>query len=295
METLTYLPEVETSDIRRIIQYFAVFNFPLTLDEIHYFHSGDKEKGAIAQVLAEMLHEGQVQQSGEYYFGVSCSPDCIEKREAGWALAQKMLPGARRAGKLIAWFPFVKFVGISGSLSKGYARKGTDFDFFIVTAPNTLWICRTLLHLFKKITFLFGAQHCFCMNYFIDQNHLELEEKNMFTQIELATLIPLNNPNLFRYFLLKNDLPNSSKLALNVPAESYLVTYEKLFLKPRNSWLQPLNLLLMRLTDAKWRKKWRKRNFPEDEYGLCFKTTPYISKNHPKNYQKRILELIDKS
>lgn len=294
MEALVLNIDTETGDVHRIIQYFAIFNFPLTLEEIYYFYSGNLTKEALTLTLKEMLCVGSIQQTGNYYYSVTCKPDCVEDRAICTRRAIKVLPLAKRAGTFISWFPFVKFVGISGSLSKGHAKEHADFDFFIITAPNTLWICRTILHLFKKITFLFGGQHWFCMNYFIDQNHLLLEEKNMFTQIELATLIPLNNPNLFKYFLLKNQLPNIDKIELNVCRESFTSVYEKLFLKEKNRWLRPLNQFLMKLTDNKWRKKWRKRNFPEDEYDLCFKTTPFVSKNHPKNYQKRILELIEK-
>jgi hypothetical protein len=50
-----------------------------------------------------------------------------------------------------------------------------------------------------------------------------------------------------------------------------------------------LNRLLMLLTDRKWRKKWAMKGFPAEDYDLAFKTTLHISKNHPANYQKRIL------
>lgn len=284
----------DTMDIYRIIQYFAVFDFPLTLDEIYYFYPGPLTRQELEKTLQGMVVAGAVQCSGTYYYGLRCGPQCLGERSESARRAFKALPRARRAGTFISWFPFVKFVGISGSLSKGHAKEDVDFDFFIITAHNALWICRTILHLFKKATFLFGAQHWFCMNYFIDQNHLELEEKNMFTQIELATLIPVNNHNLFTFFLLKNRLPNIHKMELRVPQESFVLVYEKLFLTKKNLWLRPLNRFLMKVTDNKWRKKWRKRDFPEDEYDLCFKTTPYVSKNHPKNYQKRILESIEK-
>lgn len=294
MEALILNTDTETNDIHRIVQYFAIFNFPLTLDEVFYFYAGDLKKEEVALLLTDMCDAGWIRQTGGYYYSVKCSADCVAERRICAARAAQLLPKARRVGHFISLFPFVRFVGISGSLSKGHAKAHTDFDFFIITAPNTLWICRTILHLFKKMTFLFGLQHWFCMNYFIDAHHLALEEKNMFTQIELATLVPLNNPNLFTYFLLKNELGNIHKINLNVPEASFVKVYDKLFQRMTNKWLRPLNLFLMRLTDNKWRKKWRKKNFPEEEYDLCFKTTEYVSKNHPKNYQKRILELIDK-
>src|SRR5690606_39126981 len=106
--------------------------------------------------------------------------------------------------KFIYLFPFVAFVGISGSLSKGFAAADGDFDFFIITSANRLWICRTLLHLFKKLSFLAGAQHRFCMNYFIDISHAAIEERNRYTAIELSSLIPVCGLKVYQHFLSQN-------------------------------------------------------------------------------------------
>jgi hypothetical protein len=46
----------------------------------------------------------------------------------------------------------------------------------------------------------------------------------------------------------------------------------------------------MELTDKKWRKKWARKNFPMEAYDLAFKTRLYVSKNHDKNYQEKILK-----
>ena len=45
------------------------------------------------------------------------------------------------------------------------------------------------MHLFKKLTYLRGHQHRFCMNYYVDEEALEIREKNIFTATELVTLI----------------------------------------------------------------------------------------------------------
>jgi hypothetical protein len=62
---------------------------------------------------------------------------------------------------------------------------------FITTAKNRLWIARTLMHGLKKLTFLFNKQHYFCMNYYVDEvQQLQIREKNIYTAIEVATLMP---------------------------------------------------------------------------------------------------------
>ena len=78
--------------------------------------------------------------------------------------------------KFISKFPYVRAILLSGSISKGYMDKDSDVDYFIITQPNRLWVTRLLLMLFKKI-FLFNSRKVFCINYFVDSEKLEIEEK----------------------------------------------------------------------------------------------------------------------
>lgn len=277
-----------------LLKYFSIFKHPLTFEELHLFSSENESREALQHYLQEQLSAGVIEHAKGYYFFKG--EDNIAKREAGAAAAAQLLPKAKKAGRFIARFPFVKFVGISGSLSKGYADAHTDFDFFIVTAPNALWICRTLLHLFKKLSFLVSRQHWFCMNYFIDEHHIKIEEQNIFTQIELSTLIPVYNKDLYRLLLLKNkdNLPNFGHLPASLYPSGGLHKLEQEYDLPKNKWLIPFNLFFMKLTDEKWKKKWKKKGYPMEDYPLAFKTTPYVSKNHPKNYQKKILNQLKK-
>jgi hypothetical protein len=282
--------------------YYSLFKYPITAEEIL---SNLPEKCSLP-VLSDVL-EDLVSLSEIYcYDGYYCLKEDIKnltiRRLEANKLARLKLPMATKRGALIYQFPFVRFVGISGSLSKGYADQESDFDFFVVTEANRLWICRTLLHLFKKLTFLFGKQHEFCMNYFIDVSSLEIEEKNRFTAIEVASVIPTGGKSTYEIFNNANQwineyLPNG-----------YLGFYcEMPALKDKNAFIkkalesgfnmfspQKLNKKLMDITDKKWRKKWSNKNFPANEYDVAFKTTLHISKNHPANHQKRVLEAISK-
>lgn len=289
MEKIAYDTDVQEDELVQIIKYFGVFHYPLRLEEIYNFSGQTCSLYVLQERLAALAEATDIHCFHDFYYWGD-DKSCICKRLKGEQEAIRILPRAFSIGRFISLFPFVKFVGISGSLSKGYAHKNADFDYFIITANNTLWVCRTLLHLFKKLTFLTGMQHWFCMNYFIDRNHLDIEEKNLFTRVELMTLIPVKNTNEYKYLLLKNKLPNIEKQPLNVPKDSFTAAYEHIYRKEQNTWLKPLNLFLMKITDRKWQKKWQRMNFPEEDYALCFKTTPYVSKNHPKNYQKITLE-----
>jgi hypothetical protein len=51
-----------------------------------------------------------------------------------------------------------------------------------------------------------------------------------------------------------------------------------------------LNLFLMNFTDKLWRLKWERKGYPMKDYDLAMKTRWYVSKNHPHNYQKKVLK-----
>ena len=158
-----------------------------------------------------------------------------------------------------------------------------------------------MLHLFKKTTFLVGQQHKFCMNYFIDTSCMEIEEQNRFTAIELSSLMPAAGYATYQQLMSNNKwtneyLPNGYKKFYAMPvAQNEQKNVVKKIAEGIINALNPvwLNKKMMQLTDNKWRKKWAKSNFPMEEYDIAFKTNLHISKNHPANYQQKVLAAIN--
>lgn len=287
------------SGILFTLQYFAMWNYPLTTSEIHKFSNVSGSIQEITNAVLQLTDSGLIYSHEDFYSTKEEIKALVLQRKKGNALAEKKLAAAMRAGKIIYAFPFVKYVGISGSLSKGYAEDKSDFDFFIVTQENRLWISRTLLHLFKKLTFLFGQQHKFCMNYFIDESALEIKERNYFVAIELATLIAvkgfainelLHKKNTWlKHFLPNAYMRNTLPLELNKPILKTIA--ENLF---NMAYAANLNVALMQFTDKLWQRKWRRKNYPMQDYCQAFKTRINVSKNHPANYQKIVLRHLKK-
>jgi len=283
-----------------VLEYFELFFYPLRAEEILSYSSVICTPEEISSALEEQLAHHKIYEHNNYYSVNKDIKQQVIKREKGNKIAVIKTIDAKRIGRFIFGFPFVKFVGISGSLSKGYAGEKCDYDFFIITSNNRLWICRTILHLFKKITFLAGQQDKFCMNYFIDESALKIEEKNRFTATELLTLIPINRNKIYDDFLSSNNwihsfFPNN-KLCADTNIKTEPVRFGKKFLEFIFDHLFPrkLNKALMKLTDLKWRNKWARKDFPMEDYDLAFKTTLHVSKNHPLNHQKKVLEHLKK-
>ncbi len=280
------------------LRYFSIFRYPLTADEIQKYTSVSCTLDSVNEILEELVLTNKVFLYRGHYSIRKDIRDQVESREAANALAMIKIREAIKTGKLIYNFPFVRFVGISGSLSKGVADENSDFDFFVITAKNRLWICRTILHLFKKLTFITGDQYKFCMNYFVDSTHAEIEEKNIFTAVELITLYPVAGDQAFEDLKKLNSwvfdfLPNIDFRSFGANLKEKRPGFKKM-LEFASDFLAAdgLNHKLMFFTDKRWRKKWFKKGYPTEDYDLAFKTNLHVSKNHPANYQKKILKYL---
>jgi len=285
-----------TAGIRRTLEYFELFNYPLLPAEIHRFHPLDCSVEEILTTLEIMQTGGTVFCSRDGFYTISKHESWSDKRTAGNIRAQALLSRSGRFTRIISSFPFVDAIAISGSLSKFYAGKNADIDYFIITARNRLWIARSLLHLFKKLTFIAGYQHYFCMNYFIDTEAFVLTDKNIYTAIELATMIPVYGQDKVVGMMklntwLRDYLPNDTGSLNPDYLESARPERIKHLAERVINTLNPekLNIFLMRLTDRKWRAKWSRKGFPMADYNRAFHTSLHISKNHPADFQKRIL------
>ncbi|NJM25866.1 MAG: hypothetical protein HC859_10675 [Bacteroidia bacterium] len=170
--------------------YFDIFKYPLRNQEIFKFlRTNHLDEETLRNEVEALVNAGLIHRFGEFY-SISDTDDNVERRLRGNQLAALSLPVAQRQARLIARFPFVRAVMASGSLSKGYMEASSDLDFFIVTQPGRLWIARTLLVLYKRV-FLGNSHKHFCVNYFVDANHLEIADKNI--------LPPPSSPRCCRY------------------------------------------------------------------------------------------------
>ncbi|MBC7639408.1 MAG: hypothetical protein H7231_06465 [Rhodoferax sp.] len=177
-----------TASVLRVLAYSDVFRHPLTAREVFEGCDHPAARPAhVAEALAGLQSQGIIWQDGDYY-ALDAGSGVAERLASGVRCVQ-YLRQAHRYSRLIARFPFVRGVCLSGSVSKGRADAGADIDYFIVAAPGRLWVCRTLLTFFKK-TVLLNRHRYFCLNYFVAADHLAIPDRNRFTATEIAFLIP---------------------------------------------------------------------------------------------------------
>jgi hypothetical protein len=279
----------EEKSILRTLLYFDIFHYPLTQKEIANFSpmpmSRDLQEFLNILVSRKYIFE----QNGFYSLREDSS--VISRRIAGNGLAEKKLITAKRFSVAISCVPFVRSVMLSGSISKGYMDKDSDIDYFIITAKGRLWIVRMMMALIRRI-FLFNSKKYFCTNYFIDVDHLEIMEKNIFTAIETSTLKPMFGKKYVHEFQLANHwcgrfLPNHmAGNTLGPERDNQIKKFGEQILSARifdavEEWF--------RLAFIKhWNKNYA-NSLNSSDFSVAFQSTKNVSRSHPEFYQKKVL------
>jgi hypothetical protein len=243
--------------------YSDIFSYPLTLTEVFErssIHSIDVLKTA----LSELINGGYIYLIDDFYL-LRNDKTLVEKRLKANKKAIKYLRIAKWVTALIKHFPFVRGVMLSGSISKNYIDELSDIDYFIITAPNRLWVCRLFFIICQKIIFLNRCKF-FCYNYMIDEHHLTIPHRTYYSAMEIITLIPTYNGKTYRIFQRYNDwtkqyFPNSNQYSTQyIPHEQSILqqSLEALFNNKFGEWADKK---LMLLTQKNWRKKMVSKKF----------------------------------
>jgi hypothetical protein len=275
------------------ICYFDVFRHPVTLQEICAFNALETSPEKALPELQRLQETGMITfKNGHYCLGNA--EEKIKKRLQSEQRFEQHVPRIGWFARLIARFPYVECLAISGSCSKGLMSRDGDVDYFVITRPGRLWLCRSILIGFKKL-FLFNSHKYFCLNYFIDSTALEIPDKNIFVASEIRTLLPVSNPALFEKFLRANRwtsdfLPNKNGynslfLMKKHPVNNIRRGIEWMFRKKMGD---ALDNLCFRLTLSRWKRKFPGFN-PED-FDLNFRSRKSVSKHHPYGFQIRALK-----
>jgi len=245
----------------------------------------------LSVALNELIDESIIYEFFGFY-SLQNDDALAKRRKKGNVEAKKILPKAYKKASFISSFPFVKGVYVSGSLSKGYFDEDGDIDYFVVTKPNRLWIARTFLILYKKV-FLLNSKKYFCVNYFIDDEQLEIKDKNIFTATEIATLLPMVNKHIYQDFITTNNwikeyYPNFEALDTSQTNEVKKVwlglTIEKFF---SGNLGDKFDAFFMKKTLKRWQKKFH--HLTNEEMELLMRTNRRVSKHHPSDFQTKVL------
>jgi len=188
--------------VLKTLAYADLFDYPLRSEEIcegllACAASLDEVKAA----LAEWERRGVIEQRQRLFF-IRGRGQLVALRELRRQQTRRLLQQHDRLLRLIANFPFVRSVSLSGAGAFENCKAADDIDVFILAAPQRLWLVNTalviLLNLLKK-------RRTICLNCLIDLDHLRVDERDFFVAHQIAFLRPLSGIEYVRQFQAANN------------------------------------------------------------------------------------------
>ena len=178
------------------VAYADMFDFPLQRQEIQRDLIGLAAPVArTTNAVETLLYRGQLAPDGAYltFPGRRGLAQLRQRREAR---AARLWPVAQRFGRIIARFPFVRLVAVTGSLAAGNPGDQADIDYLIVTAPGRLWSVRAAVVALVRLARRGGVP--LCPNYLLSTRALALDHQDLFTAHELLQAVPVAGAVTYR-------------------------------------------------------------------------------------------------
>lgn len=188
------------------ILYHNIFDYPLNAKEIIKWGVGKKGL-TLFKKTKEILSK-----NGLYF--LKGRENLLYKKTLRERASHRKIEIARKNASLLAKFPTVKGVFITGALAMNNAREESDIDLMILTKKNSLWLTRLIAYLVLRV--MNSAvrkpndeeqKDKLCLNIWLDESALSWDKKdrNIYSAHEIAQVVPIvDKENIYQRFLHKN-------------------------------------------------------------------------------------------
>lgn len=219
------LNEIEKKIIETIA-YYNEFEYPLTPFEIWKYLisrgeftieskvSNKKTMGNRVELLEIIDSLGKkdlqsyIEEFRGFYF-LKGQKNLVAQRLKRNKISVAKIKNLRKKINFLKMVPFVRMIGVTGTLAMKNADRESDWDLLIIFRMGRIWIGRTL---FTLLAHLLGVRRHgnkikdrICLNYFITDESLEIRSKDLFSASEYQFMISIfDTGNFWRKFQLKN-------------------------------------------------------------------------------------------
>lgn len=212
-------------NILATIIYYDGLNYPLTSFEVwkyliktdYYMSGSESMKLTLAQIVSRLQDKElnkYVEHSSGFYF-LKGRRALVEKRIANNKISIGKIKKLQRVVWWLRFVPFVRMVGITGTLAMKNAHIKSDLDVLIVIKNGKIWTGRTLvtifLHFFKKRRHGKKIADRVCLNHYTNDQTFEVIVKDLFSTNEYMFLFPLYGWEIYHKFQIKNQWIRNTK------------------------------------------------------------------------------------
>ncbi|HLN19284.1 MAG TPA: hypothetical protein VK255_03900 [Patescibacteria group bacterium] len=197
------------------IAYYDIFDYPLTSFELWKYlirHNGaEKKEYSILDIISELEGEEiktKIEEYNGFYF-LRGRRELVGQRIEKNKIAEKKFKKVIKIAKILRFVPFVRMIAATGTLAMKNTDLSSDLDLLVVLKHGKIFTGRTLVTL---ITHLLGVRRYgnkisnrICLNFFITDESLEINIKDLFSSSEYYFLWPLYGYDVFQKFQNANN------------------------------------------------------------------------------------------
>lgn len=201
------------------LAYSDIFDYPLRVEEIHRYLSLPVSLSELNVILSV---QDQIIKMVDGYYVIAGREYLVALRRHREIASRQILERAIRYGRLLGSLPFIRMVGLTGSLALQNCDSDADIDYLLVASHGRVWLARALALLLGRITSIFSDT--LCPNLIISEHVLEWQQRDLYTARELCQMIPISGSDVYIRFRQANTwtnsyLPNASNAPGICPGE----------------------------------------------------------------------------
>lgn len=187
------------------IAYYDVLEKPLTGWEVFKFminlrhiNSENTKQISLNKTLDALENSDNMNlyigQKNGFYF-LKNKQNLIKKRINKQKIADNKWKIARKYIKFLELVPFIRFIGVSGSLAINNTKENSDIDLLIISKQNRIWTCRTITTLITQV--LGKRRHSdftkdrLCLNHYLTEKSLKIKYQSLYNAQTYAHLTPI--------------------------------------------------------------------------------------------------------
>ncbi len=205
------LPRTLKESVYATIAFFDIFDFPLTLREIHRYLLGVRTS---EKELFDFLEKEEKVDFAEGYYFMKGRRGLVKVRRERLKIAHRYWHKVKTYLPWICLIPYVRMVAVCNTLAFDNPTKESDIDLFIITAKGRLFLVRTLTTILFS---LLGVRRHnnkiserFCLSFFISEEALVLKniqrgKGDIYFPYWFMTLKPLYGKKMFEDFMTVNS------------------------------------------------------------------------------------------
>ena len=278
---MKFSPEQQT--LIKTLAYVTVFDFPLTLQELHQRQIASKTHPtlSIAQVK-KIVIQMSILAVDQNYIYFKKYPNQVQLRQQRTVWSNQKWQEVESLKTFLKPIPFIKAAYITGSLAmNNISRPNDDIDVLIVTRQNRLWIARAIL---VPLAILLGkyrfhrskSQTGWCFNLWLDESEVSLppDRRSLYTAYEVIQAKQIVGAD--NVLAQANTWVNEFLPLFNLKKKPMEISLNK------NIFINRLNLLVYRL---QW--QFMKSHHTTEKVG------EHSAFFHPRNTQKQVFRKFE--